>query len=610
MASRWSSIFNLAERPSAADARKVYIGLDEKSEGTDRQLYRLLVDLEPGFVLYRIGLKDETERDLKENKNHFGTHPGFCFNASYIRYGQGRELKNFNTAPPNGPHKFWKITLTNGCKQDSKLYHFMSEWNLSIMRSKFLDPAVRLRPVCDKYYRDGFIRPNPYGPGYLCDASHHIVGTVPEDAKVEAFEDPEACFDLHFGMMEQWPTEYPIDSHTNGWCGAITRARLAGKMPLAFETNEELALKEAQWISAVLYKLDVQADDAGTFMRETIEQAVFLPQWGADPARDARFASGKPVESAHGYYTDAFCRILVETCPALQLTDAFGAVFRDLFAAAPVPFRTKRIVRCNTAAEYQEALQTASDDNPKLLCDFDTVYKSNILVNDSGEHDVEGFADMVKSHAFGQFTGGIRVDTDLLPEIKSRAACMVLRALIADPTLFEQEGYSFDVLDGFDFAGCSFAERLGAYQAAPTRPVLEMGNVGAKIDEMTASNEGLGLVLTVHGTGGLDVLHERVLDKIETRTLTIEDSEAYFDSIVIMPVAQAASSAEPLINVLQVPLKIFKQRCEYLIDRIPDADVKSAWIEGFTAAKKKWSCRNVVRALRAGGAPAGPHHIL
>jgi hypothetical protein len=143
---QWSSLFNLRERPTEDQVSIVDYGYDQKSSAAgNRKRYDLLADLNPGFVLYRLALDDETEADLKNDsaENHFCTHPSFCFQASYVRYGD-RDMSQFNTEPPNGPHKFWKITLPTGCKRLSSspgrkrcgLTHFTGLEDMEKMKKK------------------------------------------------------------------------------------------------------------------------------------------------------------------------------------------------------------------------------------------------------------------------------------------------------------------------------------------------------------------------------------------------------------------------------------------------------------------------------------------
>lgn len=153
-------------------------------------------------------------------------------------------------------------------------------------------------------------------------------------------------------------------------------------------------------------------------------------------------------------------------------------------------------------------------------------------------------------------------------------------------------------------------ERLAAYEAAPTTPIAEMdpSDVTGYLENAASTKEGLGLRLNVHGFGRFDFLCQQISEKIENGSLTAEDITAYFAAVVTMPVDQAANSDEPVINVLQVPSNIFKERTNFFEDQCKKAgriELAKLWSTGYRDARFKWKAKNVRLALLSMG-DAGP----
>lgn len=655
---QWSSLFNLRERPTEDQVSIVDYGYDHKSSSIGkRKLYDLLADLYPGFVLYRFALSDETEADLKsgDSKNHFCTHPSFCFQASYINYTD-RDMEQFNTKPPNGPHKFWKITLPTGCKRVSSspgwqrcgLFHFTGSEDMEIMKRKLVDPTVKLRPSTDAFSRDYFIRPNPHGSGFAVDASDHFVGRLPADAVVQAFDIPEACFDLQYGMMEAWGTPsngYPTQTVHFNWKYAINRARKRGVLPREFETNEVLALKEAQWIASYLFDEDCADNDIPKYFDGGVP-ATFLPQWDTDPDRDAQFLDGPPLDSAHGYYTDDFCRKLVLACPALQFTDKFGTVFKELSKDAPIPYRQKPRVYCKMAVEFETAMRQATVYNmydrysrQPALCDFDTIYTPFVQIINEGAHDVPGFATLIALYQLQELDSdltalieGSSLSLETSKEIEKETACKILEGVLRDPEKHfvtdVRNRESFRLFDHSSFDHCDEGLRRAVYEVAPTKPILELNDditiswgISQKLRTVSMSNEGLalllGLDLDAEGLiGGID----RLIRKLTAGTLSEADITAFFELIVTMPVAEARMTAVPLINVLQVRPSTFKSECDRLDEAFDDAieeadkdddrskisELQEQYMNARYDAEDEFLVVTIVERLIERGAAAGP----
>lgn len=653
---QWSSLLNLRERPTEDQVSIVDHGYEHKSSfAGQRKLYDLLADLNPGFVLYRFGLSDETEADLKNDsaKNHFCTHPSFCFQGSYIKY-PGRDMRQFNTKPPNGPHKFWKITLPTGCKRISSspgrkqcgLFHFTGLDDMEIMKRKLVDPTVKLRPSTDAFYRDYFIRPNPHGSGFAVDASDHFVGRLPADAVVQAFDIPEACFDLQYGMMEAWGSpvyQHPTQTVHFCWKYATNRARKKGVLPREFETNEVLALKEAQWIASYLFDEACAEADIPKHVDVRVP-AAFLPQWGTDRDRDAQFEAGPPLDSLHGYYTDDFCRKLVLACPALQFTDKFGTVFKKLSKDAPVPYRQEPHVYCKTAAEFETAMRAATLYNPyssfsqrPALCDFDTIYTTYVKIVDEGSSDVPGFATLIAMHTLGELdfelTAIIKkysLRSKTSNEVEKQVACKILEGVLRDPekhlVIDDQRKKEFRVFGHTSFDHCDEDLRRAVYKVAPTKPILELHDDKTiswrheTLRDATTSNEGLALLLgldldasgLIGGINGLET-------KLNNGTLSEEDITAFFKLIVTMPVAEARMTAVPLINILQVRSSTFRKECRRLndafdaaYDEADDDDMRKIYrLQKFFRnarfdADDEFLVVNIGNSLKKRGAAAGP----
>ena len=459
-------------------------------DGNDRAKYELFRPLERDVVIYRLCLLSDRVSDLYESDHHYCRRAGFCVTASYLDYGFGRRFESFNTTFPNGPHKFLKIVLPSGCPVSGYLYQYTDAEGM-----KKLSAMSDVRKSTDAFGRDMYIRESPFGRGYVVDSSDHYVGRLPRDAIITEYRNPEACFDLHVGVLEVWSFRRVTAQHY--WIGAVDRARSRGVLPLEYETNEELALYEAIWLACFVYYHDFSE----TQVSENVRSSVFLSAFGFNELKDGRFGSTTrgPVDSLHGYYSDAFCRKLVSVCPALQFCSKIGgSIFRSVCGDDVPAFVRSPRVEVESALDYVRARETALPedfiefrDRPFILCDYATLYVSRIRIVNHGMNDPRGFAAFIAKT--GVSPSGISdAITKLVPTV-------FLEECLSDSTLLESTGYEVRGMRRYNFCGVSEGLRRKVYGSVTLPSIFESDVDGLlRITNATGTREGFRLKLCLN----------------------------------------------------------------------------------------------------------------